>query len=250
MAEKENAVLAWLKQLKDPNEKIFSKQWFFSYACVIVGTMLFVCGDVLFANPYHLAPGGTYGLSNVLHALTGKEINFFLWCFEIPLLVIGSIILGPRFGIKTIVSTVLGILFTAFLERTWGYAPLVHDGNFFTEEGVRGALAIANSSEFFVPDYIMNTLLAGAIYGVGIGIIFFSNATSGGSDIVSMIINKYTKIPLGTLVIIVDSCIALTTLLISPDLRLPGYSILLIVIEGILINIIQKLPLRKWFRVE
>ena len=68
--------------------------------------------------------------------------------------------------------------------------------------------------------------------------IFKSGATSGGSDIVSMIINKYTGISLGTLVIIVDSLIALSSLLISPDLRLPAYSILLIVIEGKIIDIV------------
>ncbi|MDE5703969.1 MAG: YitT family protein, partial [Bacteroidales bacterium] len=68
---------------------------------------------------------------------------------------------------------------------------------------------------------------------------------SGGSDIISMIINKYTRIPLGTLVIIVDTCITLSTLVAFGELRLPLYSIMVIVIEGWMINWIMALDFKK-----
>ena len=240
MTEKQNSVKAWFSQLVDTDEKFGSKQWFKSYAYIFVGTFLFVLADVMFAMPYHLAPGGVYGLANVLSTLTPVNISTYLMCMEIPLLIIGSIILGPMFGVKTIVSTVLGWEFTWILETTWGYAPLIHIGELITDAAAApfDALAIKGMSELFIPDYLLNTLLAGLLYGIGIGMIFKSGATSGGSDIVSMIINKYTGISLGTLVIIVDSLIALSSLLISPDLRLPAYSILLIVIEGKIIDIV------------
>lgn len=240
MTEKQNSVKAWFSQLVDTDEKFGSKQWFKSYAYIFVGTFLFVLADVMFAMPYHLAPGGVYGLANVLSTLTPVNISTYLMCMEIPLLIIGSIILGPMFGVKTIVSTVLGWGFTWILETTWGYAPLIHIGELITDAAAApfDALAIKGTSELFIPDYLLNTLLAGLLYGIGIGMIFKSGATSGGSDIVSMIINKYTGISLGTLVIIVDSLIALSSLLISPDLRLPAYSILLIVIEGKIIDIV------------
>ncbi len=230
----------WCRQLVDTDEKFGSKQFFKSYAYIVVGTFLFVLADVMFAVPYHLAPGGVYGLSNVLHILTGTRIAIFLMLFEIPLLIIGSIILGPMFGIKTIFSTVIGWGFTALIEQTWGYEPLIHVGEFITNAAIApfDAIAISHSTALFMPDYLLNTLLAGLLYGIGIGLIFKSGATSGGSDIISMIINKYTHISLGTLVIIVDSIIALSTLLISPDLRLPAYSILLIFIEGKIIDLI------------
>ncbi len=230
----------WCRQLVDTDEKFGSMQFFKSYAYIIVGTFLFVLADIIFAVPYHLAPGGVYGLANVLHILTGTRIAIFLMLFEIPLLIIGSIILGPMFGIKTIFSTVLGWGFTALIENTWGYEPLVHVGEFITNAASLplDAIAISHSTAYFIPDYLLNTLLAGLLYGIGIGLIFKSGATSGGSDIVSMIINKYTHISLGTLVIIVDGIIALSSLLISPDLRLPAYSILLIFIEGKIIDLV------------
>lgn len=240
MEQQQNKVKAWFSQLVDPNEKIFSKQWFKSYALIVFGTLLFVIADVIFAMPYHLAPGGVYGLANVLTALTGTPLTIFLISMEVPLLIIGSIILGPKFGVKTIVSIVLGWVFTHFIETYWGYEPLIHVGEFLTamQNMPLDALQITNEVRYFIPDYLLNTLVAGLLYGIGIGMIFKSGATSGGSDIISMIINKYSGISLGTLVIIVDSCIALSTLFITPDLRLPAYSVLLIFIEGKIIDIV------------
>ena len=63
-----------------------------------------------------------------------------------------------------------------------------------------------------MPDFFLNTVVSGLIYGVAIGVIFRSGATSGGSDIIAMIIHKYTKISLGPWGRMSDSTISLTTL--------------------------------------
>ncbi|MBP5189470.1 MAG: YitT family protein [Bacteroidales bacterium] len=219
------------------------KEEIVSYLLVALGSMLFAVGDVMFVNPYNLAPGGVYGLANVFHALWGWKISVAGICMDIPLLIIGTLVLGPRFGIKTIVSVILIPIFTYFVEITWGYAPLIHDGLYDSSEGLVSYLSYtvghgdAAIDKFFVPDFFLNTVVAGLIYGVAIGVIFRAGATSGGSDIISMIIHKYTKISLGVLVLIVDSCISLTTLIIG-DIRLPIYSMILIFIESKLIDII------------
>lgn len=192
----------------------------YAYLLVIVGSFLFAVGDVMFVNPYHLAPGGTYGLSNVLNTIWEWKISYYAICMDIPLLLIGTWILGPKFGVKTIVSTILIFAFTWVLESTWGYDPVIFDEN--------GEL-----------DYFLNTVVAGLIYGVAIGLIFKSGATSGGSDIISMIIHKYTKVSLGTLVLIVDGCITLSTLFIpGATFRLPIYSIIVIFIESKMIDLV------------
>ena len=194
-------------------KKVSVKEEIIAYGLVALGSLLFAVGDVMFVNPYHLAPGGVYGLANVFHALWGWKISVSGICMDIPLLIIGTIILGPRFGIKTIVSVILIPVFTYIIESTYGYDPLIVD------------------------DIFLNTVVAGLIYGVAIGVIFRAGATSGGSDIISMIIHKYTKISLGVLVMIVDSCISLTTLIIG-DIKLPIYSIILIYIEGKIIDLV------------
>ncbi|MBP5536146.1 MAG: YitT family protein [Bacteroidales bacterium] len=217
------------------------KDQVWSYFLVVLGSALFAVGDVMFVNPYHLAPGGVYGLANVFNALWGWKISLAGVCMDIPLLIIGTLILGPKFGVKTVVSVILIPVFTYLLEITWGYDPVIYDYNrgffeanpnvdFYIEEGeyLKG----------FVPDFFLNTVVAGIIYGVAIGVIFRAGATSGGSDIISMIIHKYTKISLGTLVLIVDSIISLTTLTAFKDIRLPIYSIILIFIESKIIDLV------------
>lgn len=210
-------------------EKFLSKEWFISYSYLIIGCFLFAVGDVMFVNPYLLAPGGTYGLANVFNTLWPWKISYYAFCMDIPLLLIGTLVLGPKFGIKTVISTFLILGFVFILESTWGYRPVIHDG--LLENVSEGELS-------FIPDYFLNTLIAGFIYGLAIGLIFKSGATSGGSDIISMILNKYTHISLGTLVLIVDSTITLTTLMAFGQFRLPIYSILLIVIESKVIDMV------------
>ena len=220
-------------------EKIFSKQWFFSYFLVFIGSLLFAVGDVMFVNPYLMAPGGTYGLSNVLNAIWPWKISLYAICMDIPLLIIGTLILGPKFGVKTIVSTILIFCFTFLLEMFWGYSPIIHDGPIMSApiDGVN-MVEIANNGGWFIPDYFLNTVVAGIIYGLAIGLVFKSGATSGGSDIISMILHKYTKISLGTLVMIVDGIITLVTLVAFGDIRLPIYSVIVIFIEGKVIDLV------------
>ena len=208
-----------------------------AYILLTIGSILFAVGDVMFVNPYLMAPGGTYGLSNVLNTVWPWKISLYAICMDVPLLIIGTWILGPKFGIKTIVSTILIFAATFVLESVWGYDPVIHDGAISQIEGV-GMVQIPHDGGWFKPDYFLNTVLAGLIYGVAIGLIFRSGATSGGSDIISMIIHKYTKISLGTLVMIVDGIITLSTLIAFGDIRLPIYSILIIFIEGKVINLV------------
>ena len=225
--------------MTEMTEKKDWKKEFGSYMLLILGSALFAVGDVMFVNPYHLAPGGVYGLANVFNALWGWKISVAGVCMDIPLLIIGTIILGPKFGVKTVVSVILIPVFTFILETTWGYAPVIHGGAVAPEtQSALYYLAKDGSQSWFMPDMFLNTVVAGLIYGVAIGVIFRAGATSGGSDIISMIIHKYTKISLGTLVLIVDSCISLTTLIAFEDIRLPIYSIILIFIESKIIDLV------------
>lgn len=210
------------------NHKFGTKEFFLAYGMLLLGSFLFAVGDVMFVNPYKMAPGGVYGVANVLHHVFGWKISYSALIMDIPLLLIGTWILGTRFGAKTVISVISIFFFVWLLEMVWGYTPVIHDGIL---ESVSGEVN-------FVPDYFLNTVVAGIIYGIAIGLIFKSGATSGGSDIIAMILNKYTKISLGNLVLIVDSLITLTTFIAFKDIRLPIYSIALIFVESKIIDLI------------
>ena len=140
----------------------------YAYCLLVIGSLLFAVGDVMFVNPYLLAPGGTYGLSNVLNTVWPWKISYYAICMDIPLLLIGTWILGPKFGVKTVVSTILIFAFTWVLETTWGYNPVIHEG--IVEEAMHNYVQIPHSDLFFIPDYFLNTVVGGVIYGIAIGL--------------------------------------------------------------------------------
>ena len=248
-------VAAWFAQLNDSKEKFGSKEFFIAYGKIIIGCIIFALADLFFVVPYGLAPGGVYGLMSVFHNLWGSPMALVIY-MDVALLIIGSVFLGPRFGIKTILSIFL-IWFVTWLTeyffiKNTGYRPLIFTGEFISATDYANLpqqlqdlyLPIAQYkdltpvTEYFRPWNILNTLVGGLAYGIGIAIIFSAGATSGGSDIIAMIINKYSGLSLGVLVIIIDSTIALSSLFLGKGIDLPIYSIILVYIEGKVIDLI------------
>lgn len=204
-------------------EKFFSKEWFFAYGLILIGTFLMAVGFVFFISPYKFAPGGVYGVAIVIHHLTvgmfdflpdGLPIGMTALAMDIPLTIIGTKVLGPRFGAKTVVGFVSLAIFTDVLESFWGNKALV--------EG----------------QPLLSAIYGGLLVGVGLGLIFKTKATSGGSDIIAMIIGKYTKLPLGQLLMFVDGAIVMLTIVAFKDWSLPLLSLIIIFITGKVIDIV------------
>ena len=211
-------------------EKFLSKEWFYSYSLIAIGSFILAAGFVYFIDPHKIVPGGVYGIGIVVKNITadimgggikipffkepifrdGLGIGFVGLVLNIPLTIIGIKILGPRFGIKTIVGFILSAIFIDYLDA-----------------GFNGAL---------VDDVLLSCVFGGVLIGFGLGLIFKSRATSGGSDIIAMILAKYTSMSLGLLLIIVDSIIVLVGLLVCKDWKIPLYSWIVIYITGKVID--------------
>jgi len=202
-------------------EKVFSTQWFKNYLLIVIGSFILAAGFVYFITPYKIVPGGVFGISIVIHYLT---IGVFSWAPEglpvgtmalimnIPLTILGIKILGPKFGVKTVVGFFLTSAFVDLQTFFWGDKPLVEN------------------------DPLLASIFGGVLVGFGLGLIFKSKATSGGSDIVAMIIQKYTRQSLGQLLIYVDSVIVIVGLIAFRDWKIPLYSWIVIFITGKVID--------------
>lgn len=195
-------------------EKFLSKEWFKVYSLILIGTFIMAAGFVLFISPYKLAPGGVYGIAIILHHLFGFPIGLSALAMDIPLTILGIKILGPRFGIKTIVGFLATSIWVSLLEWTYGYEPLVEN------------------------DALLSAIFGGVLIGVGLGLVFKSRATSGGSDIIAMIIAKYTHLSIGQLMIMVDSAIVLIGLAAFGKWEIPLYSWIVIFISGKIIDVV------------
>lgn len=192
-----------------------------SYALIVSGSVILALSFVLFITPYRIVPGGVYGIGIVVHYLTkgvfsfapdGFPIGAFGLLMNIPLTYIGIRVLGPKFGVKTVVGFVLSSVFIDLFTYLLGNEPLVKDEPFLA------------------------SVFGGVMCGFGLGLIFKSKATSGGSDIIAMIFAKFTKLPPGQVLIYVDSIIVIFGLIVFKDWKVPLYSWLVIFITGKVID--------------
>ncbi len=195
-------------------EKLFSRKWFLTYSMIIIGAFIMAAGFVLFITPYKIVPGGVYGISIIIHHMLGTPVGLVALCFDIPITIIGTRILGPRFGVKTVLGFVLTAVFVDLLTYLWGENPLVENNG------------------------LLSSIYGGVLVGLGLGLIFKARATSGGSDVVAMILSKYTKLPLGQLMIFVDSLVVILGLAFFRDWMIPLYSLIVIFITGRVIDLI------------
>ena len=194
-------------------EKLFSWEWFKAYSLIVLGTFIMGVAYVVFISPFKFAPGGVYGIAIVLHHLFHFPIGLSGIMMDIPLTIVGFWVLGPRFGVKTIVGMLLLSGWISAIEFFYGYEP-------------------------FVPGQpLLSALYGGVLVGIGLGLVFKSKATSGGSDIIAMMIAKYTHMSLGQLMIIVDSTIVLLSWIAFKDPMIPLISWVIIFITGKVVDI-------------
>lgn len=196
------------------NEKIFSLKWFKTYLFIALGAFVMAAGYVYFISPHKIVPGGVYGTAIMIHHLIGLPVGLTALAFNIPLTIIGIKVLGPRFGIKTIVG-------------------------FFMTSGFIDLLSYLSKGKALVADDpLLSSIFGGVLIGIGVGLIFKAKATCGGSDVIAMMISKYTKMPLGQLMIGIDSVIVLTGLVAFGDWKIPLYSWIVIFVMGKTIDVI------------
>ena len=195
-------------------EKLFSKKWFRAYGFILLGTFIMAAGYVLFVTPHKIIPGGIYGITIVLHHLFETPVGLMALLFNIPLTILGTKILGPRFGIKTVVGFLLTAGFLDLLNWLSGGIPLVKE------------------------DPLLSAIFGATLIGIGVAFLFKAKAACGGTDAVAMILGKYTRLPLGQLMIMVDSCIVILGVIVFGDWKIPLYSWLVIFIMGKVIDIV------------
>lgn len=176
------------------------KQTLYAWASIVVGCTILAAGFVFFINPYNIVPGGVYGASIVLHNLFPSiQVGTFGYMFDIPLLILSVLLLGAKLGIRTIVAALLTPLLMNTMSR------LVYP----TREALESldpAQLLGGSMN--MTDHLMLTCIIGAVViGVGTGIVIRSQATTGGSDIVGMLLQKYAHIRFSRAILLVDGAV-------------------------------------------
>ena len=183
-----------------------SPSWWWSWFMIVLGCALLAGGYVLFISPYNIVPGGVYGAGIVLHNVFPTiKVGTFGYMFDSVLLIMAFIAFGPRFGAKTVVAALLtpGLmnLFTSL-----AFPPEAIE-SLDPSKMLGGMLDLS--------DHLMLATIVGAvILGVGVGLVVREQATTGGTDIVAMMLQKYCHISFSQGVLIADSLVVLAGLIV------------------------------------
>lgn len=178
-----------------------------SWMGIFVGCSIMAIGFVFFINPYNFVPGGVYGASIVMHNIFPSiQVGTFGYMFDIPLLILSLVLLGAKLGARTIVAS----LFTPFVMNV--LSELVYP----TQEALQSLdPSMMLGGMLDLSDHLMLACLMGSVLiGVGCGIVVKSQATTGGTDIVAMILQKYANIRFSNGILIVDAIVVAFGLLV------------------------------------
>ncbi len=163
------------------------------YSLITAGLFSFVIGWVIFLLPNNLVGGGVTGFSSIIYYATGIPIGYTYFVVNVILFFIGLKILGNSFGAKTLYAIIL----VSVLLRV---IPPIIPQDFIQE------FAMNNGK-------ILCTIIGGIFAGVGIGISISQGGSTGGTDIIALIISKYRNVSPGRLILTMDVFIILISLL-------------------------------------
>ncbi|WP_088104261.1 YitT family protein [Halalkalibacter urbisdiaboli] len=181
------------------------------YTYILVGSAIVAIAFNLFLLPNKIASGGVSGISTIANYVFGIEPAFTQWAFNIPLFVLGILLLGGlKYGAKTLVGTAF-LPLVVFLTREWSVG---------------------------FQDPLLGALFGGIGIGLGLGIVFRANASTGGTDLAAQIINKYSGISVGVCVFFIDGLVVVTSALVF-GLELALYALISLFVTGKTIDLVQ-----------
>ncbi|WP_342499227.1 YitT family protein [Bacillus sp. FSL W7-1034] len=154
-----------------------------NYVLILIGSAIVAVGFNTLLLPNQIAAGGVSGISTIMQSF-GFEAAYVQWGLNIPLFIAGFYLLGGTFGVKTLVGSVF-LPLMVFLTRH--IAPVTHEA-------------------------LLAAIFGGVVIGLGIGLVFLGNGSTGGTALAAKIINKYTGLTLGTCLAMMDGLIVLAAM--------------------------------------
>lgn len=151
---------------------------FKTYLIITFGLFINAFAWAGFLIPHQVVGGGISGLGLLLYSATGIPVGITFFAVNIIFILVALKILGARFGSKTIYGIIMLSILLSVLQKL-----------------------ISNA---LVQDAFMSTLIGGALGGTGIGLAFTQGGSTGGTDIIAMIINKYRNVSPGRVILTID----------------------------------------------
>lgn len=194
-------------------KNINKKKLITSFLLCVIGNLIYALSVIIFCEPHGLITGGVTGVSLALHYATGINTSYFTFTFNAIFFILGFFVLGKKFAASTLCSTINYPLWMLVLE--------FFDFSYFNQN----------------VDTLVAVISSGVLMGIGIGLVMRSGGSTGGIDVVVLILNKYLNFPVGLGVSVIDIfTLAVQLFLPNVTFNLFVYGILMIIIYSIIID--------------
>jgi uncharacterized membrane-anchored protein YitT (DUF2179 family) len=180
---------------------------------VILGSIIMGIGYSLFLIPHHFVPGGVSGIAMIVNYFTRLPLGALIMVLNIPVFIVGIKIMGRRYGLASLLGMVISSVLIDFFH-----------------EVVRIKSATGNS--------ILAAIYGGFMLGVGLGLVFRGRASTGGSDILGQILNRWTGMPVGIAIMLIDFFVISASGVAFRQLEAPLYGYIVLFISSRVIDMI------------
>ena len=186
---------------------------------IMLGISIYVVGYVGFQLPYHITPGGVSGVSAIVYYATSFSPQYTYLIINAFLLIIALKLLG----IKFLINTILAVGFMTIAIGTAQEMMMVN-----------GEIPKLLGDQSF-----MACVIGAALEGIGLGVVFLNNGSTGGTDILAACINKFRDVSLGTMLLICDILVASSSYLVFHQIELLLYGYVSMIIETSMLDYIM-----------
>ena len=163
------------------------------YLMIALGMIMYGIGWTVFLLPNDITTGGVPGIASIVYFAIGLPVQYVYFGINVLLLILAIWQLGWKFSIKTVFAVFTLTFFLSVIQKVTQGLTLLHDQPF------------------------MACVLGASFCGSGIGIAFSSNGSTGGTDIIAAIVNKYRDITLGKVMLICDLIIISSSYFVLKD---------------------------------
>ncbi|MDY5432529.1 YitT family protein [Bacteroides pyogenes] len=195
------------------------------YFYITLGLISYSFGWAAFLLPYEITTGGTTGISAIIYYASGFPIQWSYFIINAVLMTFAIRILGPKFSIKTTYA----IFILTFL--LWLFQLLVNNYVHVPDMSINGKPLILGAGQDF-----MACIIGAAMCGIGLGITFNYNGSTGGTDIIAAIVNKYKDVSLGRMIMICDVFIITSCYFVFHDWRRVIFGFVTLFIIGVVLD--------------
>jgi uncharacterized membrane-anchored protein YitT (DUF2179 family) len=200
-------------KIRVPKNKALSIRLVRNLILILTGCTVMGIGYSLFLIPFHLVPGGLAGVSIIINYFLHSPVGLIIIVLNIPVFLLSYRFLGKKYVLTTMVGLILSSLLIDFFNKV---------------------IKLPRGTE----NQLLAAIYGGLLLGLGLGLVFRGDASTGGSDIIGMILNKYSGISVGMGIMATDFIIISASGVVFKNLEAPLYGYIVLFISSRVIDLV------------